>query len=309
MSNWIIVISGIAFAMLALIFALVFFMQSRRAEQTEEVVGRLGSGPAQQAEQSRNAVERIRNPIVRAITLKLWKAGLEVEPGRVGMVLLLLLLAVALLLILLGPTIGALVMAGLIVLGYILLVHAGSRRQIQITEQLPAFLDHVLRALVAGNTMEEAFAGAAREAPEPSRALFLSVSRQVRLGAPIDEVLAETGQMQGIRDLEILALATRTNRRYGGSMRRVVKSLVTTIRQRDMAARELRALTAETRVSAVVLAIIPIALSAWLLIQNPAYYTEMWQVPLGRLLLIAGVALQLTGIVVIWRMMNSSEDI
>lgn len=306
---WLFIIAAIAFALLAMIMAGVFFQQSRRAEQAEDVTDRLGEVVGTEGERKPNPIERIRNPVIRGLTRRLWQAGIDIQPERVGMGLLALLLFFAVALLILGPTVGALVMAGVVVLVYMFLMQVGSRRRRQIIEQLPGFLDHVLRALVAGNTMEEAFGAAAREVMEPSRSLFTSVSRQVRLGAPIDEVLADTGQVQGIKDLEVLALATRTNRRYGGSMRQVVRSLVTAIRQRDMASRELRALTAETRVSAIVLAVIPIALSLWLLSRNPAYYSEMWAVPMGRLLLIVGVALQLLGVVIIWRMMNSTEDV
>ena len=177
-----------------------------------------------------------------------------------------------------------------------------------ILGQLPAFLESVTRILAAGNTLEVALGQAARESPEPLRSLFIRVGRQVRLGAAVEEVLAEAAEIHRIRDLQVIALAASINRRYGGSLRSVLRSLVQAIRSRDTAQRELRALTAETRFSAMVLAVIPVGLSLYILLQNPGYYAQMWDSTGGRWTLIASVMLQLSGVLVIWRMMQSTED-
>ncbi len=145
------------------------------------------------------------------------------------------------------------------------------------------------------------------DAENPIRNLFLSVGRQVRLGAPIEEVLDQAAQDHGVNDIRVMAMAARVNRRYGGSLRRIFKSLVQAIRERDAAARELRALTAETRFSAVVLAVVPIVLSLYILLQNPDYYLDMWNQPRGRGLLLFSVFLQASGVGVIWRMLRSAE--
>jgi tight adherence protein B len=173
---------------------------------------------------------------------------------------------------------------------------------------MPAFLESVMRVLAAGNTLEESIASAARESPDPLRPLFMSVGRQVRLGAPIEGVLMELGEIHQISDLKILSMAASINRKYGGSLKNILKSLIQAIRQRDMSTRELRALTAETRFSAVVLAVIPIGISLFIALQNRQYYANMWNDSTGRVLLIVSVLMQICGIFVIWRMMRSTED-
>ena len=174
--------------------------------------------------------------------------------------------------------------------------------------QLPGFLESGLRVLQAGNTLEESLALAAVESPEPLKPLFQSVGRQVRLGAPLDQVLAEMADIHRIRDIKVIALAASINRKYGGSLRNVFRSLITAIRSRDAAARELRALTAETRFSAVVLAVIPALLTVYIYFQSQEYYVSMWATTGGRITLILGVALQVIGVFVIYRMMAATED-
>ncbi len=102
-------------------------------------------------------------------------------------------------------------------------------------------------------------------------------------------------------------MSARVNRRYGGSIRNMIKSLVQVIRARGTAARELRALTAETRFSALLLFLIPLAITLFILLRNPAFYNDMWSDGLGRLLLLAAAGLQLLGGLIIWRMLRATE--
>ena len=141
--------------------------------------------------------------------------------------------------------------------------------------------------LAAGNTLDEALSQAAREAPNPIQPLFISISRQVRLGALLEQVLSEAGDIHRLRDLKVMAMAASINRKYGGSMRGVLKSLIVLIRQRASAAQELRALTAETRFSAKMLAghqRRPVRLTCMSAI--PKYYDDMIADPKGGVLLI-----------------------
>jgi tight adherence protein B len=134
------------------------------------------------------------------------------------------------------------------------------------------------------------------------------VSRQVRLGATVESTLAEAATVQQVRALHILAMSARVNRRFGGSMRRVVKSLINTIRAQDAAYRELKALTGETRVSAWVVAAMPIGISAFFYFSNPAYYTDMLAGPVGKGFIVVALLLQVAGIFIIWRMLAGIRE-
>ena len=250
----------------------------------------------------------IANPVLRFVTDLLTRSGVELEPERVGQGLLVAGAVAPLLLLLLGPLAGMLAIGLAIVSVFGVLSRNAAKRRAKIVEQLPSFLESVMRVLAAGNTLEESLGAAARDSPDPIRPLFVSIGRQVRLGAPVEAVLAEAGEVHRLRDLKVMALAAAINRKYGGSLRQVIKSLISTIRSRDSAARELRALTAETRFSALVLAIIPVTLSLYIFTKNKGYYAGMWADPSGRIFLIASVLLQVTGVAVLWKMMNSTGD-
>lgn len=253
-------------------------------------------------------VRPIANPLLRVLTDLLTRAGIELEPERVGQGLLIAAAGAPLLLLLLGPLAGLLAVGLAIAAVFGVLSRNAARRRAQIVGQLPAYLEGVMRVLAAGNTLEESLAAVARDSPDPIRPLFLSIGRQVRLGAPVERVLADAGEIHRLRDLSVMALAAAINRKYGGSLRQVLKSLIATIRSRDSAARELRALTAETRFSALVLAVIPVTLSFYIFVKNRGYYEGMWADASGRAFLVASVLLQIAGVAVLWRMMNATED-
>lgn len=248
------------------------------------------------------------NLLVRAVGRLFLRAGIELAPERIGRGLMIATALVPLLLLILGGLAGSMMIGLSLVMVVGVLSRNAARRRRLIIEQLPAFLETVMRVLSAGNTLEEALAAAAREAPDPIRPLFTSIGRQVRLGAPVESVLAEAGDIHRLRDLKVMSLAAAINRKYGGSLRNVLKSLITNIRRRDVAARELRALTAETRFSAVVLAIIPVSLSLYIFAHNREYYWTMWNDGTGRWLLVASVLLQVAGVAVLFKMMNETEE-
>src|SRR3546814_8295980 len=99
-------------------------------------------------------------------------------------------------LFILGLFVGTAFVVFAIIIGWFILAQRAARRRTKIIEQLPAFLESTIRVLAAGNTLDEALLSASREAPEPIKPLFVSVGRQVRLGAPLEAVLMQTDEIE-----------------------------------------------------------------------------------------------------------------
>lgn len=288
--------------------AIWLLMYADQRARRDEIALRLRAGEAPEAATRSKRETLLRNPVLRWACHIVWRAGADTEPATVVKLLWVLGAMIPISLLIFGPFGGSVVIVLVLAFAYGVLMRQAARRRAKIVEQLPSFLEAGLRVLQAGNTLEESLAMAAAESADPLRPLFQSVGRQVRLGAPLDQVLGEAAEIHRIRDIKVIALAASINRKYGGSLRNVFRSLITAIRSRDSAARELRALTAETRFSALVLAIIPAFLTVYIYWQNREYYTQMWASTGGRVALIMAVLLQVIGVVVIYRMMASTED-
>ncbi|ULQ45353.1 type II secretion system F family protein [Flagellatimonas centrodinii] len=298
--------------MLAGAAALLFLRASARERQSAlqlRVRALGGEDTAALVAAFRPRADAIRNPLTRWVCTLLWRSGSEADPASVNRVLLaVVLIGLPLLLLIFGWMAGIAIAGFIIVMAWAWLSRKAATRRAVLLEQLPNYLESVIRVLSAGNTLEESLSIAARESSEPLQPLMISVGRQVRLGAPVDAVLMETAEIHKLNDVKVMALAAAINRKYGGSLRNILRSLVQAIRARDVAARELRALTAETRFSAVVLSVLPIGISLYVYLQNPAYYTDILQDPGGRAMMLGSLLMQLAGIVVLVRMMRSTEQ-
>jgi tight adherence protein B len=77
------------------------------------------------------------------------------------------------------------------------------------------------------------------------------------------------------------------------------------IREREQAARQLSAMTGETRVTAWVLGCLPLGLAGYFLIANPAYLLAMWNDHSGQIMLATAFGLQAVGSLALWRMLRS----
>jgi len=297
---------------LLLVAAAAYMLASASARERREAlaerVGELGVGELVDEFAGLRNLQRIRNPITRSICHRFWGAGMDVKPATVNAGLV-AYAVIGVLSLLVWPALGLVLLVAAPALAYLILEARVNARRQRILEQFPDYLEYVLRSLTAGNSLEEAIQAGALEATDPIRSLFLSVSRQVRLGATVEGTLGEAAEVHDLRALHILAMAARVNRRFGGSMRRVVKSLINTIRSQDAAGRELKALTGETRFSAWVVAAIPLIIGGLFYFSNPQYYEAMLASTEGYIALGVAVFLQALGAFLIWRMVASMSNL
>lgn len=191
------------------------------------------------------------------------------------------------------------------IFGFLLPYSRLRRRQAQIVAQVPLFIDQVLRSLSTGRSLESAMRFASDESPPPLRHILDRVIRAADLGADMVESLTEAARLHGLRELHLIALAMRISNNYGSSPRDMLDSVVKMVRQQELARRELAAMTGETRISAWVLGLTPIAIAAYIMMMNPNYLNMLLQDPTGQTMMIAALILQGFGGFILWRMLRS----
>ncbi|MCO6056571.1 type II secretion system F family protein [Pseudomonas sp. MOB-449] len=281
---------------LLLVLGVVVLQKGWRQSGEERVLQRLGQDLATSA-----------SPPVKPGWLEraFLRAGLELPQGRMGLMLS-VWLAALLLAALAGGGMAALTVALLLPLGLrAWLVWRYRRRVRRLVEQLPQMLDQVVRCLHAGRTLGDAVVRAIDASPDPLHAALSRVSRDVQLGVGLPDALQEVAELFEQEELRILALGVRVNHRYGGSASELLGNLIKVIHEREQIARQLRAMTGETRFTAVVLALLPVSVAGYILSVNPGYLMGLWLDASGQQMLLAAFSMQALGCLILWRMLRS----
>lgn len=235
----------------------------------------------------------------------LLRAGIERRNDR-----LLIWLVIGLLTALLcGRILGWAAGVGLVLLAPLLIwLYLGwryRRRLLRMIEQLPVLLDHSVRSLKAGRTLNDAVLGAIDASRDPLHGALQRVRRNVQMGVSLDDAMSDLAELYEQDELRLFALGLRINHRYGGNASELLENLIKLIREREQGSRQLRAMTGETRMTATVLGLLPVAMAGYFLISNPNYLLSMWQDGNGQLLLLGAFILQVVGCLVLWRMLRS----
>jgi tight adherence protein B len=174
----------------------------------------------------------------------------------------------------------------------------------RIVRQLPSFLDGIVRLVVLGNSVPAAFQAALQTTATPLRECLDHVSRMLRTGAEIDRALQHVGELYRVSEFELVGSVLRLAVKYGGRADTMLDRMASFMRDLEQAERELSAMSAETRLSSWVLAVLPIGIGAFLILSNPQYFASMWHDSTGRRLVYLAFGLQAAGIFLLYRLVR-----
>jgi tight adherence protein B len=135
-----------------------------------------------------------------------------------------------------------------------------------------------------------------QEAPEPTRREFGRAIAEIRLGKTIDDAMNDIAVRMVSQDFDWTVMAISIQREVGGNLAEVLQTTSETMVQRNRLRREMKALTAEGRISAIVLAIMPIGLFAFISVANPGYMKPLLENTVGLFVLVGGGVFILVGI-------------
>ena len=177
-----------------------------------------------------------------------------------------------------------------------------NRRRAKMLSQLPGFLDNMVRLISIGNSPHAAFQLASSNVPEPLGGALQHVTAALSVSPDLGQAMAQLERTWGLEEFGLLAAVFRMSTRYGGRADLVLERVSTYIRDRQSAERELHALSAEVRLSAWILALLPTVVGALIMTLNEGYFLRMWTDPFGRKLIIFAAALQVFGSFLLYRL-------
>jgi len=204
----------------------------------------------------------------------------------------------------LGPAFGlVLAMAlGFLPILYVRIVY--NRRRRALTEQLPDVLTLLVSGLRAGHGIMQAMGLIVEKLPAPASKEFGRVIRAVEFGLPVHRALTEMSERLAVDDLDLVVTAINIQYEMGGNLARTLETIGSTVRDRIYMLGQIRAMTAQQRLTGYLLAAFPAVLAVLILLLNPSYISQLWQPGWVRILPVAAVTLQIVGTLIIRRIVN-----
>lgn len=197
--------------------------------------------------------------------------------------------------------VGALIVP--IFLWMIILILIGRRRD-AFTEQLSDCLTTVANALRAGYSFQQAVDVVAKEMEPPISEEFAKVSSDVSMGINLDDALEQMARRVESSDFDLVVTAVLIQREVGGNLAQVLDSISDTIIERIRMKREINALTAQGRMSAVVLLILPFAVGVFMYFANHDQFMILFDEPLGQMALGVSFVMEIVGVLVIRKIVD-----
>ncbi|RSZ59380.1 type II secretion system F family protein [Massilia atriviolacea] len=171
-------------------------------------------------------------------------------------------------------------------------------RLCKIEEQLPEAADFLARAMRAGHSFTNVMQMVGSELPEPLSGEFRTVHQEINYGVPMNEALHSLAERVPLTDLRYMVIAVLIQRESGGNLAEILGNIGHIIRERLKLLGQIRVLSAEGRISAWILGVLPFAVAGMMYLANPEYISMLWTDPAGIRLL--GYAAVMICIGVVW---------
>jgi tight adherence protein B len=173
------------------------------------------------------------------------------------------------------------VLAAATALPWLLLMRIRGARLRKLEEQLPEAADFLGRALRAGHSFANVMQMVGEELPDPIASEFKFAYEEINYGVPMNEALHNLALRVPLTDLRYLVIAVLIQRESGGNLAEVLGNISRLIRSRLKLLAQVRVMSAEGRMSAWVLGILPLGVMLLMVISNPAYVRLLWTDPIG----------------------------
>lgn len=195
--------------------------------------------------------------------------------------------------ILAGPVLTLAGSAGMAVIHQLVRRRRRRNERHRASEQIADAVGGMSAGLRAGLSLPQSLAYSRDEADEPLRSDLARLVERIELGTPVGQALSDWAEAQGSEDAFLIVGVLDLHRRSGGDLPSVLDSLAETLRERRAAYREVRALTAQARLSGVILGMLPIGFFGFLLLTSRQEMLQAIGTPLGGTALGIGLALEM----------------
>ena len=238
---------------------------------------------------------------------RMLKAGMPLRGGEFLVLCGGSALLMALMLMIIG---GGRPMAGIIgaavgfVLPFLLVKIKTDKRMKTFNSQLGDALILIANSLRTGYSFMQASDMVAHEMRPPISTEFARTVKEMNLGITMENALGNLAKRIDSEDLDLVLTAVLIQRQVGGNLSEVLDNIARTIRERVRIRGEIRTLTAQGRISGVIVSLLPVVLGLVIYVLNPEYIGLLFVHPIGKLMLGVSLLGQIVGIIVIRRIVD-----
>lgn len=237
-----------------------------------------------------------RRGVIEALSRRLEQADLPLRAGEAFFFYVMGVLASGLAAVVIAGPLAAFIV--LVIVGLLppaLLNSIAARRKAKFNSQLPDSLQLLAGSLRAGYSVMQGLEAVADETDDPMSKEFKRIVVESRLGRPVDQALDEAAARMGSKDFDWAVMAIRIQREVGGNLAELLDTVADTMLSRERLRREVKALTAEGRMSAIVLGILPPGLGVYIYTSNRDYVQPLFETTVGQMLVAGSVTLAIAG--------------
>ena len=199
-------------------------------------------------------------------------------------------------------TLVAALIMGALPIAYV--VNARAKRMVRVEQQLPDALDLVGRALRAGHAFPTAVKMVSDELSDPIGGEFRTLFDEVNYGVSMHTALLNLAARIPVTDLRYFVIAVLIQRETGGNLAELLDNIAAIIRARLKLFGQVRVLSAEGKLSAWILTLLPICVAFVMNIVNPSFISILWKDPMGLRLVGGAVVLMIFGVFWMWRIVK-----
>jgi len=302
-------------AVLLLVYGVYTAWQTHRDPEAERVARRLRGvigGETRAAEVTITKERRLSanpdlEPLLRRVPGAPRLDRMLMQAGSAQLVASLLVVCIAFCLVALVVALIAglhpLVVLGCALLGGYLpllrLARARDARMVRFERQLPEALDMMSRAMRAGHAFPTALKLVADEVAAPLGEEFKTAFDEVNFGVSMADALNNLAQRVPSMDLQYFVVAVLIQRETGGNLTELLNSISTIIRDRHKLAGQVRVLSAEGRISAWVLCLLPFGAGIMMYFANPGTMGVLVTDPVGRQMSMGALGMMAFGVLAI----------
>jgi tight adherence protein B len=244
--------------------------------------------------------------LLNRLEQSMWQAGLYMRVSEMLLIIVLMFgLGFTVAKFFLHDTIIALVISGAMGAAPLIYIRFRRlRRMREFTIQLPSALDLIKSSLEAGHSLVRGLQVLVQEFADPLGGEFRTVLEQSRLGMPLTRALEEMLKRMPEEDLRLLVVAIKVQSEVGSSLAQIIGRLSEIVRTRQRLQQQIRTMTAQSRMSGMVVGLLPaIVLSIFSLVQ-PGYARVLFYDPSGVMALKLAIGLDLMAFLTIRRILK-----